>query len=96
MQIGSPMAAAYLLGLPDHYSSHSFKPLYWRQYVKHMLHHWPKSTESGNLNTDEDNLVYIQKVKGQYMAMDIVRDYIYRPLELANVCLYDWINQYDK
>ncbi|KIJ35411.1 hypothetical protein M422DRAFT_180787, partial [Sphaerobolus stellatus SS14] len=63
MQIGSPMAAAYLLGLPDHYSSHSFKPLYWRQY---------------------------------YMQMNIVRDYIYQPLELANVCLYDWINQYDK
>ena len=30
MQIGSPMAASYLLGFPDHYSSHSFKPLYWR------------------------------------------------------------------
>ncbi|KIJ28054.1 hypothetical protein M422DRAFT_84781, partial [Sphaerobolus stellatus SS14] len=58
MQIGSPMAAAYLLGLPDHYSSHSFKPLYWRQYVKHVLQHWPK--------------------------------------KLTNVCLYDWINQYDK
>ncbi|KIJ37915.1 hypothetical protein M422DRAFT_177297 [Sphaerobolus stellatus SS14] len=77
MQIGSPITAAYLLGLPDHYSSHSFKPLYWRQYVKYVLQHWPKSTESGNLNTDEDNLVCIQKVKGQYMQMDIVRAYIY-------------------
>jgi hypothetical protein len=33
MQIGSPMASAYLLGQPDHYTSHKFKPFFWKNYV---------------------------------------------------------------
>ncbi|KIJ37892.1 hypothetical protein M422DRAFT_83581, partial [Sphaerobolus stellatus SS14] len=90
MQIGSPMAAAYLLGLPDHYTRHSFKPLYWRLYVKHVLQHWPQTTESDKLATEENNLVHIQKVNGQYMPMDTIHDYIYQPSELSDICLYDW------
>ena len=37
MQVGSPMAASYLLGLLDHYTSHEFKTCYWRPYVKEVL-----------------------------------------------------------
>ncbi|KAF8587812.1 hypothetical protein K439DRAFT_1645745 [Ramaria rubella] len=29
MEIGAPMASAYLLEQPDHYTSHKFKPFYW-------------------------------------------------------------------
>ncbi|EJD54882.1 hypothetical protein AURDEDRAFT_52079, partial [Auricularia subglabra TFB-10046 SS5] len=29
-EIGAPMAASYLLDLPDHYKSHKFKTIYWR------------------------------------------------------------------
>ena len=96
MQIGSPMAAAYLLGLPDHYCSHLFKPLYWRQYVRYILQQWPNTTESGTLDTAEENMVYIQKLEGQYIPMDTVKDYIYRPAELNNISLYNWVNQYEK
>ncbi|KAF6763375.1 hypothetical protein DFP72DRAFT_801048 [Ephemerocybe angulata] len=30
MEIGGPMAAMYLIGNPDHYSSHSFVSFYWK------------------------------------------------------------------
>ncbi|KZT29224.1 hypothetical protein NEOLEDRAFT_1043042, partial [Neolentinus lepideus HHB14362 ss-1] len=37
MEIGSPMAAAYILRNPDHYTSHRFQPLYWKSYVNEVL-----------------------------------------------------------
>jgi hypothetical protein len=36
MEIGSPMASMYLLGNPDHYTSHQFIPFWWRSYVTHI------------------------------------------------------------
>ncbi|KIJ39975.1 hypothetical protein M422DRAFT_174377, partial [Sphaerobolus stellatus SS14] len=36
MQIRSPVAAAYLLGLPDHYSSHKFKCVYTGNHIYHI------------------------------------------------------------
>ncbi|KAJ3544805.1 hypothetical protein NMY22_g2652 [Coprinellus aureogranulatus] len=40
IEIGGPMAAMYLLGNPDHYSSHSFVPLYWRSFVNYVSKEW--------------------------------------------------------
>ncbi|KIJ47685.1 hypothetical protein M422DRAFT_163806, partial [Sphaerobolus stellatus SS14] len=37
MQIGAPMAAAYLLGMSDHYSSHKFRQIYWKPYIRYIL-----------------------------------------------------------
>ncbi|KAJ6585466.1 hypothetical protein B0H19DRAFT_925087 [Mycena capillaripes] len=34
MEIGSPMASLYLLGNPDHYTSHKYVPFAWRPYVQ--------------------------------------------------------------
>ncbi|KAJ7164298.1 hypothetical protein C8R46DRAFT_863142, partial [Mycena filopes] len=33
MEIGSPMASMYVLGNPDHYTSHKYTPFPWRSYV---------------------------------------------------------------
>ena len=33
-EIGGPMACMYLLGHPDHYTSHTFKTCYWYPYLK--------------------------------------------------------------
>ncbi|TFK53512.1 hypothetical protein OE88DRAFT_1626501, partial [Heliocybe sulcata] len=62
MEIGAPMASAYLLGNPDHYTSHRFKTVYWRAY-----------SADG------------------YIMYSVVMDYIYRPNEYENICLYDWV-----
>lgn len=40
IEIGGPMAAMYLLQNPDHYTSHSFVPLYWKTYVLDVLRSW--------------------------------------------------------
>lgn len=45
VEVGGPMAAMYLLGHPDHYSSHTFTPLYWKQYVTYVLNEWDKASE---------------------------------------------------
>ncbi|EDQ98417.1 uncharacterized protein LACBIDRAFT_302382 [Laccaria bicolor S238N-H82] len=34
MEIGSPMASLYLLGNPDHYTSHKFTLFYWKNFVR--------------------------------------------------------------
>jgi len=36
MEIGSPMACLYLLDNPDHYTSHTFVPFWWRTYVSEV------------------------------------------------------------
>ena len=45
MEIGSPMASLYLLGNPDHYTSHSFVPFWWRSYVSEVHRRWPDLSE---------------------------------------------------
>ncbi|KAJ2912050.1 hypothetical protein MD484_g8362, partial [Candolleomyces efflorescens] len=42
MEIGAPMAALYLLGNPDHYSSHQFKIFYWKNYVNFVQDEWKR------------------------------------------------------
>ena len=45
MEIGSPMASLYLLGNPDHYTSHTFVPFWWRSYVNEVCRGWPDLSE---------------------------------------------------
>jgi hypothetical protein len=43
MEIGSPMAAMYLLKNPDHYTSHKFTVFWWRNYVSEVRRTWHKA-----------------------------------------------------
>ncbi|KAJ7763770.1 hypothetical protein B0H16DRAFT_1253326, partial [Mycena metata] len=43
MEIGSPMAAMYLLENPDHYTSHVFTVCWWRNYVSEVRRTWYKA-----------------------------------------------------
>jgi hypothetical protein len=40
MEIGAPMAAMYLLGNPDCYTSHEFRSFYWKGYVNFVVDEW--------------------------------------------------------
>ena len=40
MEMGSPMICMYLLGNPDHYTDHDFKPFYWQSYVTEARRAW--------------------------------------------------------
>ena len=62
LEIGGPMASLYLLGNPDHYTSHKFIPVYWKNYVKEVLKSWD--------TTDVDYIpekAVIQKARGAYV-----------------------------
>ncbi|KIJ50124.1 hypothetical protein M422DRAFT_82171, partial [Sphaerobolus stellatus SS14] len=95
MQISSPMAASYLLGLPDHYTSHKFRPFYWRYYIQCALESWPECSE-GQQSEVINSKVTIHKYKDRYYQLDSVQDYTHRPDELEHTTLYDWITQYQK
>ncbi|RXW13813.1 hypothetical protein EST38_g12040 [Candolleomyces aberdarensis] len=59
VEIGGPMASLYLLGNPDRYSSHSFVPLYWRQYVASVMRTWEAASSSAyNEGSLSDPKVY--------------------------------------
>ncbi|KAF8582921.1 hypothetical protein K439DRAFT_1238310, partial [Ramaria rubella] len=46
IKIDAPMASAYLLEQPDHYTSHKFKPFYWMPFVRETWRSWPIQLDS--------------------------------------------------
>ncbi|KAL1658374.1 hypothetical protein GGF50DRAFT_32451, partial [Schizophyllum commune] len=87
MEIGSPMAASYILGMPDHYKSHEFVVFWWRNYVNRVLDDWPDSIRS---RAFEERLV-LRREQDQVIGTSIVDDYVYRPRRYENYSLYEWI-----
>ncbi|KAF8573075.1 hypothetical protein K439DRAFT_1650069 [Ramaria rubella] len=82
MEIGAPMASAYLLEQPDHYTSHRFKPFYWMPFVRQAQSSWPIQTDSqmpeSVLPIQKDQVI-LGVVKGKYAAFSVVSDYTLRP-----------------
>lgn len=106
-EIGSPMAASYLLDLPDHYTSHEFKPIYWKSFVSEVLSDFPQAhpllpnAESADDVIQNDYQVVVtrgQVLSGRVnlVAVSPITDYIYRPREHENYCVYDWIRLFVK
>ena len=90
-EMGGPMVCMYLLDQPDHYTSHKFVCLYWKAYVKEVQKAWDCEQ-----NASENDKVTLIKVKGRIVGISPVYDYIYRPIELENLCLYDWIRRCER
>ncbi|KAF9038751.1 hypothetical protein BJ165DRAFT_1323260, partial [Panaeolus papilionaceus] len=103
-EIGSPLACLYLLGNPDHYSSHVFVPFYWRNYVTRVASYWKdnanvlSNASAEQLNDvqslddvdDEENMMFMSK-NGDISGRCVTDNYVHRPSIYENVCLYDWI-----
>jgi len=105
-EIGAPLASSYLLDLPDHYKSHTFRHVYWRSFVKEVMSVFPLPNED-NMDVDsheEQNMpgkmaeykivLTTNETAGErmeWLALTPVTDYMYRPLEHEQFCLYDWI-----
>jgi hypothetical protein len=86
LEIGGPMASLYILGNPDHYTDQNFVVFYWKSYVAEVLNAWRKDDE---VQTDK---VMLQKNEdGVYIGLSPVDDYKYRPHELNDKSLYEWI-----
>ncbi|KAF8577396.1 hypothetical protein K439DRAFT_1311272, partial [Ramaria rubella] len=67
MEIGAPMASAYLLEQPDHYTSHKFKPFYWMPFVREaqIVSDYTLRPEFYNEITVYDWMRQAHKEKGQ-------------------------------
>jgi hypothetical protein len=94
MEIGSPMAAMYLLDNPDHYASHAFVNFTWRSYVAFVLNHWNPSRRAGEENEEvapREDFVSVRNEDGNYVAASVVDHYRYRPLAYESLSLYEWV-----
>lgn len=89
VEIGSPMAAMYLLGNPDHYTSHVFKPFWWRSPVE-MVENVCAETDGHDLTSVPDERVIVSKHLGNYVALSLLDDYQYRPSLFEDMGLYEW------
>jgi hypothetical protein len=89
MEIGGPMSSLYLLGNPDHYTSHNFVPLFWKNYVREVMKAW-KSAEDMDVDQSDKVLVHKSKDQTTYVGYSSVHDYIYRPQVHSDKTLYEW------
>ena len=109
MEMGSPMACMYLLGDPDHYTNHLFSPFYWQAFVHEARGPWDNkkleagtSEAVGESTANEDpgkqllDKVTLLKCNGCVIGLYPVHDYVFCPIELENLSLYDWISRYQQ
>jgi len=89
MEIGGPMASLYLLGNPDHYTSHEFVPVYWKNYVREVLKSWRSEEDLEEIIPEK--LVLQKSKEGKYIGFSGVHDYMYRPSVFEDKTLYEWV-----
>ncbi|TDL21768.1 hypothetical protein BD410DRAFT_723883, partial [Rickenella mellea] len=92
MEIGAPMACAYLLGHKDHYTSHRFEPFSWKSFVREAMRPWHPDNND-NIVGFTDKVTVRKSEDGKYIGISPVFDYIYRPKIYEDVNLYDWIRR---
>jgi len=89
-EMGAPMIAMYLLGNPDHYTSHTFIPFYWQSYVQEVQRDFGDEQENGSQK------VTIIKKRGRIVGLSPVHDYVHGPDHLEHITLYQWIRCYKR
>ena len=89
-EMGAPMICMYLLGNPDHYTSHSFILFYWQNYVGEVCWIFEE------IFKEQQPKMMLIKKKGKIIGLSPVQDYIHRDPELEHVSLYEWIRCYER
>ncbi|KAF8220102.1 hypothetical protein L208DRAFT_1335762, partial [Tricholoma matsutake] len=82
---GAPKIFMYLLGLPDHYTSHIFAPFYWQAFVSNA-----RSLCQPHSEHDAEHVTLL-KQGNQVIGVSPVSDYIFHPAELDSIWLYNWV-----
>ncbi|KAF8869691.1 hypothetical protein BD779DRAFT_1391320, partial [Infundibulicybe gibba] len=99
VEMGSPMVCMYLLGNPDHYTGHSFALFYWQSYVREARKAWDQELvadnkcESPDKTDDFPDKIALLKRHGRIIGLSPVHDYIYRPVEISGLSLYNWVRR---
>ncbi|KAL1692700.1 hypothetical protein GGG16DRAFT_50766 [Schizophyllum commune] len=86
MELGGPIVAMYLLGNPDHYASHRFKPFFWHTYFRQIKLYW-----QGNSEGYGEESVLLVKKKGAVVGVSEAQNYTYRGDALENYNLYSFM-----
>jgi len=60
MELEAPMIAMYLLGLPNHYTSHRFAPFYWIAFVNDVEKAW---SSDASIDEKSNKMMLIKKKK---------------------------------
>ncbi|KAF7789842.1 hypothetical protein EIP86_000788 [Pleurotus ostreatoroseus] len=91
-EIGGPMAAMYLLKHPDHYTPFKFRKFYWYNFVSKVESYWHKGLKERAFNQKQpDEKILLWEKDAEYFGVSMVEDYMYRPTELTDMSLYDWV-----
>ena len=85
------MLSASLLGNPDHYTGHEFKPFYWYSHMRFVASACGVDLGSKDSNGKGDSVRIGVGSEEELVAHSKVHDYIYRPSELSELCLYDFV-----
>ena len=56
MEMGNPMICMYILGNPDHYKSHNFRPFYWIQFVNIARSPWVELERNSRMQKDASSI----------------------------------------
>ncbi|KAI0087678.1 hypothetical protein BDY19DRAFT_866070, partial [Irpex rosettiformis] len=92
-EIGAPMACALLLGQPDHYTDREFKVLFWTSYARIVADVWKENSSSTeHMDESDSDRVIVNPAVGGFVPHKRANDYIYRPLELSDWCLIDFLS----
>ncbi|EMD30856.1 hypothetical protein CERSUDRAFT_20322, partial [Gelatoporia subvermispora B] len=98
-EIGGPMLCAYLLGQPDHYTSHVFKPVFWYTYVREVDAAFGEAscnsiTSQGDHEEDgsADTVVIGRGSRGKLVPLRKVDDYRLRPAAYEACSLYKYLS----
>ncbi|KAJ7753767.1 hypothetical protein B0H16DRAFT_1316668, partial [Mycena metata] len=96
MEIGSPMAAMYVLGHPDHYASHTYIPFAWRSYALFVRSFWSAHDIVLEDADVKEEKVLVTRFEGQFVPGSSVDDYRFRPFVHEDLTLFEWIQCSDK
>ena len=86
MEIGSPMAYLYLLQNPDHYTNLDFAPIFWKSFVNEAR----KASDPEESDRLHEKVTLL-KWRGCIIGLSPIYDYIFRLVELEDMCFYDWV-----
>jgi len=93
LEMGAPMISMYLLGNPDHYTSHRFVPFYWQNFVTEVR----RAFDTDNLcSTAPAPRVTLIRKNGRIVGLSPVHNYIHRPASLQGITLYEYVRCYER
>jgi hypothetical protein len=90
-EVGGPLVAAYMLGNGDHYTNRAFQSFYWKVFANNVESHFVHQHQGmSHFVPDPNESVELANVDGSILSVSLHTDWVFRPLSLQDMCLYDF------